>query len=49
MPGALQEKLVDSFPGNVVHLSIREAQQDGHKKTWKRKYNIEQELFSIDS
>ena len=36
MPGALQKELVDPFPGNVVHLSIREAQQNGHKKTWKK-------------
>jgi hypothetical protein len=45
LPGALQKELVDPFPGNVVHLSIREAQQDGHKKTWNRKYNLEQEIF----
>jgi hypothetical protein len=36
LPGALQQELVDPFPGNVVHLSIREAQQDGHKKTWSK-------------
>jgi len=45
LPGALQKELVDPFPSNVVHLSIREAQQDGHKKTWKRKYNLEQEIL----